>query len=115
DMTQTEEFASLVQSAHDLEIDVQLPVRCVSRNQVVNGLRIHFLEWGDPANPPIVVAHGGHQTAHSWDLVSLVLARRFHVIALDQRGHGDSEWPRDGEMSSIHMSDDLFTLIGSLG
>ena len=70
DMTQSEEFASLVQSARDLEMNVELPVRYVSRNLVVNGLRIHFLEWGDPSAPPIVVAHGGNQTAHSWDLVN---------------------------------------------
>ena len=115
DMTQSDEFASLVSSAHDLGIEVALPVRYVSRNQVVNGIRIHFLEWGDPASLPIVMAHGGNQSAHAWDLVSVVLAKRFHVIALDQRGHGDSEWPRDGEMSSFQMSDDLVALIRALG
>ena len=115
DMTQSDEFASLLTSAHDLGIKVELPVRYVSRNQVVNGIRIHFLEWGDPGSPPIVMAHGGHQSAHAWDLVSLVLAKRFHVIALDQRGHGDSEWPRDGEMSPFQMSDDLVALTHALG
>src|SRR5688572_10002059 len=97
DMTRTDEFASLVSSAHDLGIRVPAAVRYVSRNIVVNGLRFHFLEWGDPAAPPVLFLHGGNQTAHSWDLVSLALADRYHVIALDQRGHGDTEWPRDGE------------------
>ncbi|MDA0301867.1 MAG: alpha/beta hydrolase [Chloroflexi bacterium] len=107
DMTKTEEFASLIQSANDLGIPHTLPVQCYSKQTVVNGMRFHYLEWGDPKNPPLVVAHGGNQTSHSWDLVSLVLAQKFHVFAPDQRGHGDSEWPRDGEMSSSQMAEDM--------
>lgn len=107
DMTKTEEFASLIQSANDLNIPHTLPVQCYSKQTVVNGMRFHYLEWGDPKNPPLVVAHGGNQTSHSWDLVSLVLAQKFHVFAPDQRGHGDSEWPRDGEMSSSQMAEDM--------
>ena len=107
DMTKTEEFSSLLQSAGDLGIEYQLPVQCFSKQTVVNGMRFHYLEWGDPANPPLVVAHGGNQTSHSWDLVSLVLAQKYHVFAPDQRGHGDSEWPRDGEMSSSQMAEDM--------
>lgn len=107
DMTKTEEFASLIQSANDLNIPYQLPVQCYSKQTIVNGMRFHYLEWGDPKNPPLVVAHGGNQTSHSWDLVSLVLAQKFHVFAPDQRGHGDSEWPRDGEMSASQMAEDM--------
>ena len=40
----------------------------------------------------MLLLHGGNQSAHSWDLVSLHLADRYHVFALDQRGHGDSDW-----------------------
>jgi pimeloyl-ACP methyl ester carboxylesterase len=115
DMTGTEEFASLLQSARDLGIPYTLPVRYTSRNLVVNGLRLQTLEWGDPAAPPVLVLHGGNQTSHSWDLVSLVLAPRYHVVAIDQRGHGDSEWPRDGEISTEAMADDAFQVIQTLG
>ena len=114
-MTKTEEFASLLQSAQDLGIPYELPVQCFSKQTVVNGMRFHYLEWGDPKNPPLVVAHGGNQTSHSWDLVSLVLAKKFHVFAPDQRGHGDSEWPRDGEMSASQMADDMRALFGAWG
>ena len=107
DMTKTEEFASLLQSARDLDVAYELPVACFSKQAVVNGMRFHYLEWGNPENPPLVVAHGGNQTSHSWDLVSLVLAKKFHVFAPDQRGHGDSEWPRDGEMNSSQMAEDM--------
>lgn len=115
DMTKTEEFASLLESARDLGIPYELPVPCFSKQTVVNGQRFHYLEWGDPANPPLVVAHGGNQTAHSWDLVSLVLSKKFHVFAPDQRGHGDSEWPRDGEMSQSQMAEDMRELFRAWG
>lgn len=111
DMTGTEEFASLLASAADLGIAAPAKVRYVSRNVVVNGLRFHLLEWGDPAAPPVVVLHGGNQTAHSWDMANLIISGRFHVYALDQRGHGDTEWPRDGERSRHAMADDVFRII----
>ena len=65
--------------------------------------------------PPIVLLHGGHQSAHSWDLVSLHLARRYRVLALDQRGHGDTEWARDVTYSNHEMSLDAEAFIGALG
>ena len=115
DMTATDEFASLCQSADDLKIAYRLPVRYQSRNIVVNGLRIHYLEWGDDSMPPVVMCHGGHQSGHSWDIVNLVLGSKFHVYALDQRGHGDSEHPRDHVMGTQAMSDDLVAFIRALG
>src|SRR5262245_11546228 len=115
DMAASDEFKSLCQSAKDLGIDYSLPVKYRSRNTVVNGLRIHFLEWGDDSMPPIVMCHGGHQSAHSWDMVNLVLGKKFHVYALDQRGHGDSEHPRDAQMGSQVMSNDLVAFIQTMG
>jgi pimeloyl-ACP methyl ester carboxylesterase len=62
-----------------------------------------------------VLLHGGHQSAHSWDLVSLHLAQRYRVLALDQRGHGDSEWSRDVTYSNHEMSLDAEAFIGAMG
>lgn len=115
DLTPTEEFASLVASARDLGVRVPAAVRYCSRNAVVNGLRLHFLEWGDPATPPVLLLHGGNQTAHSWDLVSLALCDRYHIVALDQRGHGDSEWPRDGVADRHAKAEDARRLLEVLG
>ncbi len=115
DMTQTEEFASLVASARDLGLPVPEHVRYASRNTVVNGLRFHLLEWGDPAAPPILFLHGGNQTAHSWDLVSLALCDRYHIVAIDQRGHGDSEWPRDGQADRHARAEDARQILATLG
>jgi len=115
DMTASAEFASLLQSAADLGLDHDPAVRYRSRQTVVRGQRFHFLEWGEPGRPQILLLHGGNQSSHSWDLVSLHLADRFHVIALDQRGHGDSEWSREIDYSIDAMVADASAFIAALG
>jgi pimeloyl-ACP methyl ester carboxylesterase len=115
DMTGTDEFRSLLASAADLAIPHDPAVSYRSCNIVLRRQRFHYLEWGDPAAPAIVLLHGGHQSAHSWDLVSLHLAERYHVLALDQRGHGDSEWARDVEYSNHTMSQDARAFLDAMG
>ncbi len=115
DMTQFDEFGSLLKSAADLGIPHSPDVRYVSRNTVINHLRFHFLEWGDPEAEPVLLLHGGNQSSHSWDLVSLHLADRYHVYALDQRGHGDSEWARDADYGPEAMATDALHLLAQEG
>ena len=114
DMTATDEFASLLQSANDLGIPHDSSVRYTSRNVVARHLRFNVLDWGPEDAPVIFCLHGGHQSAHSWDLVSLSLARQYRVIAPDQRGHGDTEWARDAEYSNLEMAADAAALIEEL-
>ena len=114
DMTGLEEFESLLVSARDLGVPHEPGVAYRSRNIVLRQQRFHFLEWGDPGAPPVVVLHGGNQSAHSWDLVSLHLASRYHVFALDQRGHGDSEWHRAADYSVEAMASDLEAFLEAL-
>jgi pimeloyl-ACP methyl ester carboxylesterase len=106
DMTGVEEFASLLESARELGIAAPTRTRYLSCNTVFRHQRFHFLEWGDVDAPPVVLLHGGNQSAHSWDLVSLSLSRRFRVLALDQRGHGDSEWSRGAHYGIADLRDD---------
>ena len=115
DMTQTDEFRSLLTSAGELGIPHKPDISYRSCNIVLRQLRFHFLEWGAPDAPPIVLLHGGHQSAHSWDLVSLHLAQNYRVLALDQRGHGDSEWARDVEYSNHNMAQDAEAFIAAMG
>ena len=115
DMTPSAEFSSLCQSASDLGIPHSPEVRYASRHTVVNSERFHFSEWGTPGNPQILLLHGGNQSSHSWDLVSLHLADRFHVFALDQRGHGDSEWNRELDYSMDSMAADAIAFIKDQG
>ena len=81
----------------------------------VNGLNLHYLEWGDAANPTVLMLHGRSQQAHSWDFVSLALSDRFHALALDQRGHGDSDWATDGDYSIEAQQTDIDGFVEALG
>lgn len=62
----------------------------------IDGREFRYLDWGPAEAPPIVLLHGGGQSAHTWDACCLLLARRYRCYALDQRGHGDSDWSADG-------------------
>ena len=81
----------------------------------VGGLEFHYLDWGTAGLTPLVCLHGITQTAHSWDEVAPVLARRHHVRALDQRGHGDSSWAPDGDYGIETQSHDIETFLKQLG
>jgi pimeloyl-ACP methyl ester carboxylesterase len=54
-------------------------------------LRIHFRDWGQLENPPLVLVHGLRDHSHSFDDLSRELSRDYRVYAIDLRGHGDSE------------------------
>jgi pimeloyl-ACP methyl ester carboxylesterase len=99
DMARSQEFASLLESAAELGIPHARDVPYQSAHTVVRHQRLHYLEWGEASRPPLLLLHGGNQSAHSWDLVSLHLADRYRVLAPDQRGHGDSEWSRECDYS----------------
>jgi esterase len=61
-----------------------------------NGLKLHYLEWGTADNPTMVLLHGLRGHAHSWDSFSEPMSQDYHVLALDQRGRGGSDWAADG-------------------
>lgn len=73
----------------------------------VNGLNLHYLDWGNQGNPVVVLLHGLRGHAHSWDDVSVALFQNYHVLALDQRGRGDSDWAKDGDYSGPAYVADL--------
>ncbi len=56
------------------------------------GLRLNLIEWGDPHAPALLLCHGMWDHARSFAVLAPLLARRFRVIAMDARGHGDSDW-----------------------
>ena len=58
----------------------------------LNGLRFHYVDWGNSHLPHVVLLHGGSLTAHTWDMSALLLRDSYHLVALDQRGHGDTDW-----------------------
>ena len=56
-----------------------------------NGIRHHYLEWGDPSNPPLLMLHATGLCAWPWKPVARRLAQHYRVLAFDQRGHGDTD------------------------
>ncbi len=87
----------------------------VDRTVQANGMNFHYLEWGDPSKPTVVMLHGVSQQAHSWDFVSLALSPDYHILAVDQRGHGDTDWAADGTYTLDSMQDDIDGVIDALG
>ena len=80
-----------------------------------NGLRFHYLDWGRPEKPPLVLLHGVGQTCHTWDLFAAAMADHFHVMAFDQRGHGDTDWAADKDYSRASMVEDANAFTDALG
>ena len=82
---------------------------------VLREMRFHYLDWGAADALPIVFLHGGGQTARTWDLVCLALRSSFHCLALDQRGHGDSEWSYTMEYEPAAHAADVAAFVDHLG
>jgi pimeloyl-ACP methyl ester carboxylesterase len=80
----------------------------------LGALRCHYLTWGEPARPAVVMLHGFGQSAHTWRRVARHLTDRYFVVAPDARGHGDSDWATDGDYGQIAMRDDVGRLAGAL-
>jgi pimeloyl-ACP methyl ester carboxylesterase len=81
----------------------------------VDGLTMHYLDWGNTAKPTIVLLHGLRGHAHSWDDVSAALSPDFHVLALDQRGRGMTDWAKDGDYGIDAFVGDLVGFCRVLG
>ena len=77
-------------------------------------MRFHYLDWGRVGLPPIVFLHGGGLNAHTWDLVCAALRGDHHCVALDQRGHGESEWSPQMDYSTESHVGDLEAFIDML-
>jgi pimeloyl-ACP methyl ester carboxylesterase len=87
-------------------------LRPIERDLKVNNARLRLLDWGGDDRPPVLLLHGFTGNAHAWDTLSIALQPRFHVLALDQRGHGDSD-PAD-VYNAVAAFDDLAGVIDEL-
>ena len=72
-----------------------------------NGLKLHYLDWGTLGRPRMLLLHGLRGHAHTWDDFSAAMCQAHHVVALDQRGRGESDWARDGDYSTGEYVADL--------
>lgn len=86
-----------------------------SRFAEINGIRLHYLDWGGAAHRTIVLAHGGSAHAHWWDFVAPGLTPLGRVLALDFRGHGRSAWADPPDYGPPAYLKDLVGFLEFLG
>ncbi len=81
-------------------------------------IQLHYVEWDSPTadacRRTVLLLHGDMRTSRSWDAVARDLRDEFHVIALDSRGHGDSDWPDSGYTFAQRV-DDLEAFCNTVG
>jgi len=94
--------------ASPLVLDTSGPT---SRVYFSQRLRLHYVDWGNPGAPPLLLVHGGRDHCRNWDWVASALRHEWHVLAPDLRGHGDSQWSPDGSYSIAAYIYDLAQLI----
>lgn len=87
------------------------PIGPTSQSFVSQRLRLHYVDWGNPTAPPLILLHGGRDHCRNWDWVAQDLRRDFHIIAPDLRGHGDSAYSPSGDYSMSSFVYDLAQLI----
>ncbi len=74
----------------------------------VDGVTLSADAWGNRNHQPVLLLHGGGQTRHAWDGAAAALAERgYRAIAVDARGHGQSDWSADGHYSLELFGRDL--------
>jgi len=81
----------------------------------MRGLRFHYRDWrsAHPNAPTLVLLHGYTGHARTWDDFAAAMTDRYRVIALDQRGHGESGWASDG-YGVMQMADDLAAFVTAM-
>lgn len=89
--------------------------RARRRHVDAGGRALHLLEWGEPGRPALCFLHGGAAHAHWFDRVTPAFEERFHVISLDQRGHGRSAWPEPPAYATEDFARDLAAVMDALG
>ena len=92
--------------------DLALPA---AHHVILRGMRFHYLDWGTRGLPPMLFLHGGGLNVHTWDLVCASLKPERHCLALDQRGHGDSEWSPVMDYATESHAEDLDAFVDHLG
>ena len=114
-MTSQQAGLSLFDAARSMGVPFTLERHAQDLEVRANGVRFHYLDWGNEGADTVLFLHGALQQGHSWDFVSLSLCADYHVLALDARGHGDTDWAPDGDYSLEAHQRDLDGFVDALG
>ncbi|MDA0351913.1 MAG: alpha/beta fold hydrolase [Chloroflexi bacterium] len=90
---------------------------CEEKTVELNGLRFHYSDWPSrqPGAPTLLLLHGYTGHARSWDAFAELMTDRYRVIALDQRGHGETGWAAPDQYLNAHMVSDVREFVAALG
>jgi esterase len=77
------------------------------------GLRLHHLDWGNPQLPALVMVHGIRLHAYVWSHFARAFRDRYHIVVVDQRGHGDSAWSPEGHYHLHDYHEDLKAVLAA--
>jgi pimeloyl-ACP methyl ester carboxylesterase len=82
----------------------------------MRGLRFHYRDWRSKraGAPTLVLLHGFTSHARAWDLFAEAMTDRYRVLALDQRGHGETAWAPPGGYARRELVDDLEAFVKAL-
>ena len=58
----------------------------------ISGAKVHFMEWGSPLNPSVIMLHGNHAHAHWFQFIGGLLVDKYHFVVMSFSGMGESEW-----------------------
>ena len=86
-----------------------------SKRVMINRLQLHYLDWGNTAAPPVLCVHGYTSSADAFNGFARNFRDRFHIIALDVRGHGESAWSPTGAYTYQDQACDLAAIADQLG
>lgn len=86
-----------------------------SHTIVRDDVKLHHLDWGNEGKHPIVLVHGSRLHAHVWNDFGSRFKDRFHIVAVDQRGHGDSGWCTRNRYDLEDFYQDLRAVIEARG
>jgi pimeloyl-ACP methyl ester carboxylesterase len=78
-------------------------------------LRLHYLDWGNEVAPALIMIHGNRDHCHNWDWMADRLADRYHIVAPDLRGHGDSQWSLGSAYAVSEFVYDIAQLVRQTG
>src|SRR3954470_12421947 len=73
----------------------------------VAGLKLHYQDFGTPGKTAMICVHGGAASGHWFDFIASEFTANYHVLGIDQRGHGDSEWAKTPDYTYERYAADL--------
>jgi pimeloyl-ACP methyl ester carboxylesterase len=95
-------------------LPVHEPAAAESRFVQAGALKLHYLDYGTAGRPPMLCVHGGSAHAHWYDFAAPGFLRDYHVLALDLRGHGESDWVDPPAYAYTDYAEDLAAFVEAL-